>query len=148
MGLATVESQYLEGRAAMNCADATAAEVDEEVRKMLESCYEEAKRILSENLGVMDVIAAYLIKEETITGEQFMKLYRREKGIPEPEKKQDAEEPKPEAPAAEIRSVEEPKAEEPKEPAAEPEAQEEGVKGRFSNVPVSRLEDPDNIQKQ
>lgn len=172
MGLATVESQYLEGRAAMNCADATAAEVDEEVRKMMESCYEEAKRILSENLGVMDVIAAYLIKEETITGEQFMKLYRREKGIPEPEKKQDAEAPKPEAPAAEIRPAEEskpaesgasaeeskpaeptapaeePKAEEPREPAAEPETQEEGVKGRFSNVPVSRLEDPDNIQKQ
>lgn len=148
MGLATVESQYLEGRAAMNCADATAAEVDEEVRKMMESCYEEAKKILSENLGVMDVIAAYLIKEETITGEQFMKLYRREKGIPEPEKKQDAEEPKQEAPAAEIRSAEEPKAEEPKAPAAEPETQEEGVKGRFSNVPVSRLEDPDNIQKQ
>lgn len=149
MGLATVESQYLEGRAAMNCADATAAEVDEEVRKMMESCYEEAKRILSENLGVMDVIAAYLIKEETITGEQFMKLYRREKGIPEPEKKQDAEEPKAEAPVAEIRPAEEPKAEEPKEPAEEPEAQEEGVKGRFSNVPVSRLEDhPDNIQKQ
>lgn len=160
MGLATVESQYLEGRAAMNCADATAAEVDEEVRKMMESCYEEAKKILSENLGVMDVIAAYLIKEETITGEQFMKLYRREKGIPEPEKKQDAEESKPEAPAAEIRSAEEPKpaeptasteepkAEEPKAPAAEPETQEEGVKGRFSNVPVSRLEDPDNIQKQ
>ena len=139
---------------------------------MMESCYEEAKRILSENLGVMDVIAAYLIKEETITGEQFMKLYRREKGIPEPEKKQDAEEPKPEAPAAEIRpaeepksaesgasaeeskqaeptaSAEEPKAEERREPAAEPEAQEEGVKGRFSNVPVSRLKDPDNIQKQ
>lgn len=144
----------------MNCADATAAEVDEEVRKMMESCYEEAKKILSENLGVMDVIAAYLIKEETITGEQFMKLYRREKGIPEPEKKQDAEEPKPEAPAAEIRSAEEPKpaeptasaeepkAEEPKAPAAEPETQEEGVKGRFSNVPVSRLENPDNIQKQ
>ena len=155
MGLATVESQYLEGRAAMNCADATAAEVDEEVRKMMESCYEEAKKILSENLGVMDVIAAYLIKEETITGEQFMKLYRREKGIPEPEKKQDAEVPKPEAPAAEepkpaepTAPAEEPKAEEPREPAAEPETQEEGVKGRFSNVPVSRLEDPDNIQKQ
>ena len=155
MGLATVESQYLEGRAAMNCADATAAEVDEEVRKMMESCYEEAKKILSENLGVMDVIAAYLIKEETITGEQFMKLYRREKGIPEPEKKQDAEVLKPEAPAAEeskqaepTAPAEEPKAEEPREPAAEPEAQEEGVKGRFSNVPVSRLEDPDNIQKQ
>lgn len=145
MGLATVESQYLEGRAAMNCADATAAEVDEEVRKMMESCYEEAKKILSENLGVMDVIAAYLIKEETITGEQFMKLYRREKGIPEPEKKQDAEEPKAEEPKT---PAEEAKPEESGTPAAEPETQEEGVKGRFSNVPVSRLEDPDNIQKQ
>ena len=160
MGLATVESQYLEGRAAMNCADATAAEVDEEVRKMMESCYEEAKRILSENLKVMDVIAAYLIKEETITGEQFMKLYRREKGIPEPEKKPDTEAPKPEAPAAESQpaeeskpaesgeTAEEPKTEEPRVPEAEPETQEEGVKGRYSNVPVSRLEDPDNIQKQ
>ncbi len=160
MGLATVESQYLEGRAAMNCADATAAEVDEEVRKMMESCYEEAKKILSENLGVMDVIAAYLIKEETITGEQFMKLYSKDKRSPVPAKKQYAEDTKQEAPAADIRSAEEPKpaeptasaeepkAEEPKAPAAEPETQEEGVKGRFSNVPVSRLEDPDNIQKQ
>ncbi len=85
MGLATVESQYLEGRAAMNCADATAAAVDEEVRRMMDTCYQEAKKLLSENMDVMDVIAAYLIKEETITGEQFMKLYRKTKGIPEPE---------------------------------------------------------------
>ena len=84
MGLATVESQYLEGRAAMNCADATAAAVDEEVRQIMENCYQEAKKLLSENMDVMDVIAAYLIKEETITGEQFMKLYRKTKGIPEP----------------------------------------------------------------
>jgi cell division protease FtsH len=85
MGLATVESQYLDGRAAMNCADNTAAAVDEEVRKIMDSCYQEAKKIISENMSVMDVIAAYLIQEETITGEQFMKLYRKEKGIPEPE---------------------------------------------------------------
>ncbi len=85
MGLATVESKYLDGRAALNCADVTAAAVDEEVRKMMESCYQEAKDILSQNMDVMDVIAAYLIQEETITGEQFMKLYRKEKGIPEPE---------------------------------------------------------------
>ncbi len=85
MGLATVESKYLDGRAALNCADATAAAVDEEVRSMMESCYQEAKEILSQNMDVMDTIAAYLIKEETITGEQFMKLYRKEKGIPEPE---------------------------------------------------------------
>ena len=85
MGLATVESKYLDGRAALNCADVTAAAVDEEVRSMMDSCYREAKEILSQNMDVMDAIAAYLIKEETITGEQFMKLYRKEKGIPEPE---------------------------------------------------------------
>ncbi len=87
MGLATVESQYLEGRAAMNCADQTAAGVDEEVRKLMEECYQEAKQMLSENMDVMDKIAAYLIKEETITGTQFMKIYREAKGLPEEEEK-------------------------------------------------------------
>lgn len=85
MGLATVESEYLEGRMALNCADETAAAVDEEVRKIMEECYKEAKDILRENLDVMDKIAAYLIKEETITGKQFMKIYREAKGLPEPE---------------------------------------------------------------
>ena len=85
MGLATVESQYLEGRAAMNCADATAAAVDEEVRKILDECYKEAKQILSENLDVMDKIADYLIREETITGKQFMRIYRDAKGLPQDE---------------------------------------------------------------
>ena len=83
MGLATVESQYLDGRAAMNCADVTAASVDEEVRRLLEESYAEAKRLLSENLEVMDRIAEYLIKEETITGKQFMKIFREAKGLPE-----------------------------------------------------------------
>ena len=92
MGLATVESQYLEGRAAMNCADSTAAEVDEEVRRIIEQCYEEAKKIISENMDAMDVIAGHLIAKETITGEEFMKLYREVKGIPEPEKKPETDE--------------------------------------------------------
>ena len=87
MGLSTVESQYLEGRNVMNCADETAAAVDEEIRQILEKCYEEAKQILSENLDAMDVIAEYLIKEETITGKQFMKMYREAKGLPEQEDK-------------------------------------------------------------
>ena len=75
MGLATVESQYLEGRAVLNCSDVTAAAVDEEVRKILESSYQEAKRILSENMDAMDVIADFLIKQETITGKEFMKMF-------------------------------------------------------------------------
>ena len=80
MGLATVESQYLEGRAVLNCSDVTAAAVDEEVRKIMEDCYKEAKRILSENLDAMDMIAEKLICEETITGKDFMRLYRKAKG--------------------------------------------------------------------
>ncbi len=85
MGLATVESQYLEGRAVLNCSDATAAAVDEEVRRMLEECYVQAKAILADNMDALDKIAGFLIEKETITGKEFMKLYREAKGIPEPE---------------------------------------------------------------
>ena len=84
MGLATVESRYLEGRAVLNCSDVTASAVDEEVRKIMEDCYNEAKAILSENMDAMDMIAEHLIREETITGKDFMRLYRQAKGIPEP----------------------------------------------------------------
>ena len=75
MGLATIESQYLEGRAVLNCSDVTAAAVDEEVRKILENSYIEAKRILSENMDALDVIADFLIRQETITGKEFMKMF-------------------------------------------------------------------------
>ena len=75
MGLATVESQYLEGRTVLNCSDVTAAAVDEEVRRILEDSYEEAKRILSENMDALDVIAEFLIRQETITGKEFMKMF-------------------------------------------------------------------------
>ncbi len=85
MGLATVESQYLEGRTVLNCSDVTAAAVDEEVRKIMEDCYNESKRILSENMDAMDMIAEQLIREETISGKDFMRLYRQAKGLPEPD---------------------------------------------------------------
>ncbi len=75
MGLATIESQYLEGRAVLNCSDVTAASVDEEVRLILERSYTEAKRILSENMDALDVIADFLIRQETITGKEFMKMF-------------------------------------------------------------------------
>ena len=75
MGLATIESQYLEGRAVLNCSDVTAASVDEEVRLILERSYAEAKRILSENMDALDVIADFLIRQETITGKEFMKMF-------------------------------------------------------------------------
>mgnify|MGYP002770238366 FL=1 len=89
MGLATTESQYLDQTTAMNCSDVTAAAVDEEVMKILKNCYKEAKKMLTENRAVMDKIAAHLIEQETITGKEFMKIYRKEKGIPEPEEKED-----------------------------------------------------------
>ena len=106
MGLATVESQYLEGRAVLNCSDVTAAAVDEEVRLIMEECYNEAKAILSENMEAMDMIADYLIREETITGKEFMQLYRQAKGIPEPEESEDSTESAIEAERKEIAKIE------------------------------------------
>lgn len=85
MGLETQENQYLTGRTVLNCGDATAAEIDTEVMKMLKEAYAEAKRLLSENRDAMDQIAAFLIEKETITGKEFMKIFRQVKGIPEPE---------------------------------------------------------------
>lgn len=89
MGLETTESRYLDGRRALNCSDVTAAGIDEEVMKILKSCYKEAKNLLKENRAVMDKIADHLIEKETITGKEFMEIYRREKGLPEPEEDKD-----------------------------------------------------------
>nr|MCR5634325.1 ATP-dependent metallopeptidase HflB [Lachnospiraceae bacterium] len=86
MGLETVESQYLDNRASLNCADETAAMIDEEVMKILKDSYKEAKKLLKENRDIMDKIADYLIQKETITGHEFMEIFCREKGIPMPAK--------------------------------------------------------------
>lgn len=85
MGLATVESEYLGGGARLTCSDRTAADVDTEIMETLKQCYEEAKELLAGNRDVMDKLAAHLIEKETISGKEFMKIYRQEKGIPEPE---------------------------------------------------------------
>ena len=87
MGLATQQDQYLTGRTVMNCGEATAAAVDDEVMEILKRSYEEAKRLLSENREIMDQIAEFLIEKETITGKEFMQIFRKCKGIPEPEEK-------------------------------------------------------------
>jgi len=71
----------------MHCSDETAADVDNEVMKLLKESYKEAKKLLKENRKLLDKLAAFLIKRETITGAEFMKIYCREKGIPVPEKK-------------------------------------------------------------
>ena len=85
--LATIESQYLEGRAELICSDTTAAEVDAEVVEILKESYDKALELLRDNRQVMDKLAEYLIEKETITGKEFMEIFRREKGLPEPEKK-------------------------------------------------------------
>ena len=89
MGLATVENEYLGGGARLTCSDRTAADVDTEVMEILKECYEEAKQMLSGNRELMDKLAAHLIEKETISGKEFMKIYRAEKGIPEPEEKKE-----------------------------------------------------------
>ena len=83
MGLATQENQYLSGRAVLNCGEETASEIDQEVMKILKESYEEAKCLLSENREIMDKIAEFLIEKETITGKEFMKIFRECKGIKE-----------------------------------------------------------------
>lgn len=86
MGLATQENQYLSGRAVLNCGDDTATEIDHEVMQLLHYSYEEAKRLLNEHREALDKIAEYLIRRETITGKEFMKIFRAvEKGLEIPE---------------------------------------------------------------
>ena len=77
IALETVENQYLDGRRVLNCADATAAQIDQVVKETLKKCYEQAKQMLSENREVMDHLAEFLIKEETITGKEFMEIFHK-----------------------------------------------------------------------
>ena len=76
MGLATQENQYLSGRAVLNCGDDTATEVDHEVMILLHNSYEEAMQLLGSHRAALDRIAEYLIRRETITGKEFMKIFR------------------------------------------------------------------------
>lgn len=88
IGLTTVEDQYLGGRATLNCGEATAAEIDQEVMKILKDAYDQALSLLADNRDCLDKIAAFLIERETITGKEFMKIFREVKGIPNPETEQ------------------------------------------------------------
>lgn len=81
IGLESVQHRYLDGRPVANCGEATAAEIDKEVMKMLKEAYEEAKRLLSEHRQSLDKIADFLIEKETITGKEFMEIFREVEGI-------------------------------------------------------------------
>ena len=92
MCLATVENQYLEGRAGLICGEDTSAEIDKEVLKIINEAYDEATRLLEENKEVLDKISEYLYEKETITGKEFMKMFREMKGLPDPDEEKKADE--------------------------------------------------------
>ena len=85
IGLETVQSKYLDGRTVLNCGDATEAEIDKEVMHILHDCHQKAKDFLKGDRDTLDQLAEFLIEHETITGKEFMKIYRKVKGIEEPE---------------------------------------------------------------
>lgn len=89
MGLESVESRYLDGSPVMHCGEETSGEIDKEVMKILQQCYDEAEKIIRDNIDCLESIGEYLFEKETISGKQFMKLYREVKGIPEPEDSDD-----------------------------------------------------------
>ncbi|MGP1612104.1 MAG: ATP-dependent zinc metalloprotease FtsH [Catonella sp.] len=89
VGLESVENRYLDGRAVLNCADETAAKIDEEVARLMKEFYDRAVNIIKENREVLDRIAEYLIEKETITGKEFIKMYREIKGLPDPDEKKE-----------------------------------------------------------
>ena len=77
MSLESVENRYLDGRPVMNCGDATAAMIDDEVQKLLAESYAEAKQLLADHIDILDEIADFLYERETITGKEFMAIYNR-----------------------------------------------------------------------
>ena len=83
MQLESIQNRYLDGNRVLNCSPQTEYEVDEEVKKLLADCYEKAKQIIRDHIDTMDKIAQFLIEKETITGKEFMKIYREVENIPE-----------------------------------------------------------------
>ena len=89
IGLESIQNRYLDGRAVMNCGEATAAEIDSEVMQMVKVAYDEAKRLLLENREALDKIAAFLIEKETITGKEFMQIFHEVRGIADDSEKKE-----------------------------------------------------------
>lgn len=92
MCLATVQNQYLEGGAGLICGENTASQIDDEVLSIINSSYAEAMKLLDENREILDSISDYLYEKETITGKEFMKMFRDMKGLPDPDEEKDGEE--------------------------------------------------------
>ena len=144
MGLATVESEYLGGGARLTCSDRTAADVDTEIMETLKQCYEEAKEMLSGNRELMDKLAAHLIEKETISGKEFMKIYRQEKGIPEPEEGEEGKDKEAESePETDEKAAVENRNQDVAAEAQDDQQEKSGearVTGKFSNAPSDFFE--------
>lgn len=147
VGLATIESQYLEGRAALNCSDKTAAQIDDEVVAIIKESYDKALELLRENRELMDKLAAFLIEKETITGKEFMEIFRKEKGLPDPKEKEEVEqeekakleeEKKPEAIGTQVTG---------EEAVIEPKKPEEPEKSDVPEEKDDKPEEPDESEK-
>lgn len=107
MALENVQDRYLSGHTVLNCGQETATEIDKEVMQILKTAYDQAIVLLEENRECLDKIAEFLIEKETITGKEFMKIFREVKGIPEPEEEIKAAE----IPEEEIKATEVPEEE-------------------------------------
>ena len=90
MSLESVENRYLDGRPVLNCGEETAAQIDKVVQKMIKDAYADATKMLEENREILDRISDHLYEKETITGKEFMKIFREMKGLPDPEEEKKA----------------------------------------------------------
>ena len=93
IGLESIESRYLDGRPVLNCADDTSAEIDKEVMRLLKQSYDKAVAIMKENRDALDKLAEYLFEKETITGKEFIEIFREVKGISEDAKENQEDSP-------------------------------------------------------
>ncbi len=85
IGLESITNRYLDGRAVMNCAESTAAKVDEVVMKILKDAYQKALGYIRDNMDILDEAAQFLIQRETITGKEFMEIFRKYKNTEDQE---------------------------------------------------------------
>ena len=91
MSLESVENRYLDGRPVLNCGEETAAQIDKVVQKMIKDAYADARKLLEKNREILDRISDHLYEKETITGKEFMKIFREMKGLPESEEAENAD---------------------------------------------------------
>ena len=91
MSLESVENRYLDGRPVLNCGEETAAQIDRVIQQMIKTAYADAMRMLEENREILDRISDYLYDKETITGKEFMKIFREMKGLPDPDEKKESD---------------------------------------------------------